>query len=154
MLGVSQGGLSWATDVWYQNIDAKRSYNLSTAVGGGIDFTIRPWVPVGAEYLWSRYRREQRFSTLNTEVLPIKSYGSYLMNLHNAKIGVGFNIMEIWSGRKAQWFNIWAGTGVGYTIAKGNEYGIYFSNTRTQGGSTPLQERKTHTPRQQILTTS
>ena len=57
----AQGGLSWATDVWYQNLDAKRSYKQSPAVGGGVDFTIRPWVRVGAEYLWSRYRREQRF---------------------------------------------------------------------------------------------
>lgn len=58
----AEGGLSWATDVWYQNLNAKRSYNQSPAVGGGIDFTIRPWVRVGVEYLWSRYRREQRFS--------------------------------------------------------------------------------------------
>lgn len=58
----TEGGLSWATDVWYQNLDAKKSYKLAPAVGGGVDFTIRPWVRVGAEYLWSRYRREQRFS--------------------------------------------------------------------------------------------
>ena len=63
----AEGGLSWATDVWYQNLDAKRSYKQSPAVGGGVDFTIRPWVRVGAEYLWSRYRREQRFSTLDTK---------------------------------------------------------------------------------------
>ena len=50
--------------LWYQNLDAKRSYKQSPAVGGGVDFTIRPWVRVGAEYLWSRYRREQRFSVL------------------------------------------------------------------------------------------
>ncbi|WP_315352719.1 hypothetical protein [Phocaeicola abscessus] len=89
----AQGGLSWANDVWYQNLDAKRSYQQSPTVGGGIDFTIRPWVRVGAEYLWSRYRREQ-------------------------------------------WLNIWVGTGAGYTFAKGNEYGIYISNTQTQGGQT------------------
>lgn len=89
----AQGGLSWANDVWYQNLDAKRSYQQSPTVGGGIDFTIRPWVRVGAEYLWSHYRR-------------------------------------------AQWLNIWVGTGVGYTFAKGNEYGIYISNTQTQGGQT------------------
>ena len=89
----AQGGLSWANDVWYQNLDAKRSYQQSPTVGGGIDFTIRPWVHVGAEYLWSHYRHEQ-------------------------------------------WLNIWVGTGVGYTFAKGNEYGIYISNTQTQGGQT------------------
>ena len=59
----AQGGLSWATGVWYRNLDAKRSYRQSAAAGGGFDFTIRPWVRVGAEYIWSRYRREQRPST-------------------------------------------------------------------------------------------
>lgn len=130
------GGLSWATGVWYQSLDAKRSYRQSPAVGGGVDFTIRPWVRVGAEYLWSRYRREQRFSTLDTRAMPVKAYGNYLMNFHNAKLGVGFNAMELWPNRKAQWLNIWAGTGVGYTFARGNEYGMYFSNTKTVGGQT------------------
>lgn len=132
----AQGGLSWSTDVWYQNLDAKRSYKWSPAAGGGVDFTIRPWVRVGAEYLWTRYRREQRLSALNPKVMPIKAYGNYMMNLHNAKLGVGFNLMEFWPQRRAQWFNIWAGTGVGYTLGKGNEYGIYLSNTKTQGGVT------------------
>ena len=137
----AEGGLSWATDVWYQNLDAKRSYKQSPAVGGGVDFTIRPWVRVGAEYLWSRYRREQRFSTLDTKTMPVKTYGNYLMNFHNAKLGAGFNLMELWPRRRAQWLNIWAGTGVGYTFAKGNEYGIYFSNTKTQDGqTTPLTD--------------
>ena len=132
----AQGGLSWATDVWYQNLDAKKSYKQSLAVGGGVDFTIRPWVRVGAEYLWSRYRREQRFSQLDTRTMPVKAYGNYLMNFHNAKLGVGFNLMELWPNRRAQWLNIWAGTGVGYTLAWGNEYGIYFSNTKIVGGTT------------------
>ena len=132
----AQGGLSWANDVWYQNLDAKRSYQQSPTVGGGIDFTIRPWVHVGAEYLWSRYRREQHFSTPDTKTMPVKAYGNYLMNYHNAKLSVGFNFMELWPRRGAQWLNIWVGTGVGYTFAKGNEYGIYISNTQTQGGQT------------------
>ena len=140
----AEDGLSWASDVWYQNLDAKRSYKQSPAVSGGIDFTIRPWVRVGAEYLWSRYRREQRFSTLDTKTMPVKVYGNYLMNYHNAKLGVGFNLMELWSRRRAQWLNIWVGTGVGYTFAKGNEYGIYISNTQTQGGqTTPIGEGTT-----------
>jgi len=137
----AQGGLSWATDVWYQNIDAKKSYKQSPAAGGGIDVTIRPWVRVGGEYIWSQYRREQRFSTLDTRTMPVKTYGKYMMNFHNAKLGVGFNFMEIWPRRRAQWFNIWVGTGVGYTFARGNEYGIYISSTQTQNGTTsPLTE--------------
>lgn len=135
----TQGGLSWATGVWYRNIDAKRSYRQSAAAGGGVDLTIRPWVRVGAEYIWSRYRREQRLSALDAKAMPVKAYGNYMMNLHNAKLGVGLNLMEIWPERRAQWLNIWAGTGAGYTFGRGNEYGIHFSNTLTQGGqTTPL----------------
>ena len=135
----TQGGLSWATGVWYRNLDAKRSYRQSAAAGGGFDLTIRPWVRVGAEYIWSRYRREQRLSALDTKAMPVKAYGNYMMNLHNAKLGVGLNLMEMWPERRAQWLNIWAGTGAGYTFGRGNEYGIHFSSTQTQGGrTTPL----------------
>ena len=132
----AHSGLSWATDVWYPSINAKKSYSLAPVAGGGIDFTIRPWVRVGAEYLWSRYRREQRMSVLDTKTMPVKAYGSYLMNYHNAKLGLQFNFMELWSARRAQWLNIWIGTGVGYTFARGNEYAITFSNTQTQNGQT------------------
>jgi outer membrane protein OmpA-like peptidoglycan-associated protein len=130
----AQGGLSWATGVWYENIDAKKSYNQSPAVGGGIDYTIRPWVRVGVEYLWSRYRGEQQISSLNATSMPVKAYGNYLVNYHNAKLGLGLNFMELWQNRKAQWFNVWLGTGVGYMMAKGNEYTLSFSNTITQNG--------------------
>ena len=131
----AQGGLSWATDVWYENVNAKKSYGMAPAVGGGVDYTIRPWVRVGAEYLWSRYRREQRLSSLDAAQMPIKAYGNYLMNYHNAKLGVGFNFMEFWPRRQAQWLNIWVGTGAGYMMAKGNEYGIYFNTTITENGT-------------------
>ena len=130
----AQGGLSWATGVWYENIDAKKSYSLSPAVGGGVDYTIRPWVRVGAEYLWSRYRGEQRFSQIEA-TMPMKLYGNYLMNYHKAKLGVDFNFMEFWPQRKAQWFNVWVGTGVGYMMAKGNEYQMTFNTTVTEPGA-------------------
>lgn len=131
----AQGGLSWATDVWYENVNAKKSYGMAPAVGGGVDYTIRPWIRVGAEYMWSRYRREQRLSSLDAAQMPIKAYGNYLMNYHNAKLGVGFNFMEFWPRRQAQWLNIWVGTGAGYMMAKGNEYGIYFNTTITENGT-------------------
>ena len=126
----AQGGLSWANGVWYPNIDAKSSYKQSPAVGGGIDFTIRPWVRIGADYIWSRYRREQRFSVIDNNVMPVKTYGNYMMNTHNIKLGVQFNLMEFWTARKAQWLNIWLGTGLGGTLARGNEYGVWISNTK------------------------
>lgn len=132
----AQGGLSWATGVWYQNQDAKKSYKQSPAVGGGIDFTIRPWIRVGADYIWSRYRREQRFDKLDTDASPAKTYGNYVINTHNVKLGVQFNFMEFWPNRKPQWLNIWMGTGLGGTFARGNEYGIWVGNTVSENGNT------------------
>lgn len=132
----AQGGLSWATGVWYQNQDAKKSYKQSPAVGGGFDFTIRPWVRIGADYIWSRYRREQRFDKLDTQASPAKSYGNYVMNTHNVKVGAQFNFMEFWPNRKPQWLNIWMGTGLGGTFARGNEYGIWIGNTISENGNT------------------
>lgn len=131
----AQGGLSWATGVWYENVDAKKSYGMSPAVGGGVDYTIRPWVRVGAEYKWSRYRREQRLSSLDATQMPIKAYGNYAANYHNAKLGADFNFMQLWPNRNNQWFNLWIGTGVGYSMTKANEYGIYFSTTITENGT-------------------
>ena len=130
----AQGGLSWVNGLWYESVNAKKSYSLSPAVGGGIDYTIRPWVRVGAEYLWSRYRGEQRFSQIEA-TMPMKLYGNYLMNYHKAKLGVDFNFMEFWPQRKAQWFNVWVGTGVGYMMAKGNEYQMTFNTTVTEPGA-------------------
>lgn len=132
----AQGGLSWANGVWYPNIDAKSSYKQSPAVGGGIDFTIRPWIRVGADYIWSRYRREQRFDKLDTDASPAKTYGNYVINTHNVKLDVQFNFMEFWPNRKPQWLNIWMGTGLGGTFARGNEYGIWVGNTVSENGNT------------------
>ena len=132
----AEGGTSWATEVWYPTLNQRRSYELAPAVGGGIDYTIRPWIRVGGEYLWSRYRREQRVSSLDAKTMPIKVYGNYLMNFHNAKLGLGLNFMELWPRRGAQWLNLWLGTGLGYTMASGNEYAYLLNNTLTQGGKT------------------
>ena len=99
---------------------------------------------MGAEYLYSNYRREQLFSTLDTKTMPVKVYGNYRVNYHKAKLGVGFNLMELAPGRKARWFNIYLGTGAGYLMAKGTEYDISFSNTQTRDGkTTPLGESVT-----------
>lgn len=130
----TQAGMSWTTGVWYTNLNAKQSYGIAPAVGGGLDFTIRPWIRVGAEYIWSRYRREQRMATLDAKTMPIKVYGNYLVNFHNAKLGAGLNFMELWPRRGAQWLNVWLGTGVGYTFAQGNEYHFLLNNTLNQGG--------------------
>ena len=57
-------------------------------------------------------------------------------NFHNVKLGLQLNFMELWPQRHAQWLNVWMGTGLGYSFLKGNEYGMYFSNTMNQNGQT------------------
>lgn len=52
------------------------------------------------------------------------------------KLGVQFNFMEFWPNRKPQWLNIWMGTGLGGTFARGNEYGIWVGNTVSENGNT------------------
>ena len=58
------------------------------------------------------------------------------MNTHNVKVGAQFNFMEFWPNRKPQWLNIWMGTGLGGTFARGNEYGIWIGNTISENGNT------------------
>ena len=72
----AQGGLSWASGVGYENINARKSFDMAPALGLGLDFTIRPWVRVGAEYMWAKYRREQQSSSLDATSMPIKAYGN------------------------------------------------------------------------------
>lgn len=132
----AQGGLSKAIGVPYQDIQAKPGYSLSPAIGGGIDFNIRPWIRIGAEYLLARYRREQRMPYLDHTVMPVKAYGSYAALCHNAKLGIGINAMEIWPARRAQWLNLYLGTGAGCMFGRATDYGIWFSTTLTQNGET------------------
>ena len=128
----AQGGISQAAGVSYENINARNTYGVSPAAGGGVDFSIRPWVRVGAEHLWTEYRRERRFSDLDSGVMPVQAYGNYIMTVNRTHLGIGLNPL----GGKPRGFNIWAGTGFGYMFGKGNEYGIWFNSTVTQGGKT------------------
>lgn len=130
----TQGGLSWTKGAWFENVNAKQSYGLSPALGGGVDYTIRPWLRAGVEYIWSDYRREQRPAALDAGSFLGKAYGSYKANYHNAKLGVGLNILEFWPAREARWLNVWAGTGVGYSFGRANEYSLWFENTVSQNG--------------------
>ena len=125
----TQGGLSWTKGAWFENVNAKQSYGLSPALGGGVDYTIRPWLRAGVEYIWSDYRREQRPAALDAGSFLGKAYGRYKANYHNAKLGVGLNILEFWPAREARWLNVWAGTGVGYSFGRANEYSLWFENT-------------------------
>lgn len=148
----AQGGTSWATGVWYPSVNARSSYKLAPAAGVGLDYNIVPWARVGVEYLWSRYRGEQRLNALDPRVMPMKAYGNYLMNYHNVKLGGGLNIMELWPRRSAQWLNIYAGTGIGYMMASGNEHSIYLSSTETRGGITsPINSSATISNQMSIL---
>lgn len=130
------GGLSRASGVQYPNVNARRSLDFSPAVVGGVDFTLRPWVRFGAEYLWSRWRREQRPSVPDPSVMPFKAYGSHLTDGHGVSLHADINFMCFRKAGRMHGFNIWAGTGVGFMSGVGNEYSLLFSTTQTHDGTT------------------
>lgn len=130
----AQGGLSWASSVGYENINARKSYGQYPAFGAGVDYNIRPWVRVGAEYLTSGYRREQRISALDISAGPSQAYGKLSVLYHKAKIGADFNIMELWPHRRAKCLNLYLGTGVGMLFGKASEYSLLFGTEIIKDG--------------------
>lgn len=130
------GGLSRASGVGYPNLNAGRSLDFSPSGAVGVDFTLRPRARFGAEYLWARWRREQRPEAPDPSAMPFKAYGSRLTDGHSVKLHADFNLMGFRKGGKTLGLDIWAGTGVGFMSGVGNEYSLFFSTTRTCGGAT------------------
>ncbi len=125
----AQGGVSYFWKVRGANY-CHGTNRISPDAAVGVKYNIRPWVRVGfkAEYtqLKSATRGALRISetqnvattlmgkpaVMNTIVDRIQN--SNLMHVAMADLNVDFNIMDIWHNRRAQKFNLWIGTGVGY----------------------------------------
>lgn len=131
-----QGGMSWAGGVGMKNVNASTGTNVSPLIGLGINYNIRPWVRLGLNYEYSKFAREQRFSefqqlpsrlnpsTTLEELYGGTAYRNVWSHYHSVDLTAEFNIMEIWNKRKAKWFNLYLGTGIGGMFAKGNSYAI------------------------------
>ena len=133
---------------------AKRKHIMPFG-GVGVKYNIKPWVRLGLnlEYDMLRSTDKGMLSTTTNKDYEIKDPSTgktypttletkmdrfqnrYTMQYAMADLNVDFNFMEFWPARKAQWFNIWLGTGLGGTLARGNEYGMWINNTKTENGT-------------------
>ncbi len=113
--------------------DSRRPVSPDAALG--LDYNIKPWVRVGlnleytmlkatGKYVTSRTEKTDGFvitdpttkktynTTLETKIDMLQN--RYNMHYAMADLNIDFNFMELWHNRKAQWLNLWLGTGVGY----------------------------------------
>ncbi len=129
-----QGGASYYHGMRGASVkDSRRPVSPDAALG--LDYNIKPWVRVGlnleytmlkatGKYVASRTEKKDGFvitdpttkktynTTLETKIDLLQN--RYNMHYAMADVNVDFNFMELWHNRKAQWFNLWIGTGVGY----------------------------------------
>ena len=135
-----QGGVSWADGLDFQNVNESSGTSIAPEVGGGVNYNIRPWIRLGLNYEFSKYKREQRFdsfqpvapqfdgTSLGITELEKNTGGIVYRNLrsmyHNVDFTVEFNIMQLWKNRKSGRFNLYLGSGFGMMFASGNNYSI------------------------------
>lgn len=138
----AQGGLSWASCVPYENVNAFDWCDWTPAFGLGANYSLTPWMRISADWLYSSYRREQQFSALDDTEVSHRLYGNYKVNYHNFDLHADFNVMNIlWKNRSCKWLNIYLGTGVGGMFAYGSEYEMRVSESGSitvDGKSQPL----------------
>ena len=124
----AQGGLSYWRGMRGGDFYPSRR-PLTPDFGIGVNYNIKPWVRVGlkAEYTMVKstgdavrvassqkegYMVNDRSTTLTTTIDRVQNRNN--MNVFMADLHADFNVMDIWHNRKAQKFNLWIGTGVGY----------------------------------------
>lgn len=135
-----QGGASWATGLKFKSVKPAAGTSVAPEVGLGVNYNLRPWIRLGLNYEFSKYRREQRLDNFENMPPSFSGTGSgmtentvnnggtayrKLWNMyHNVGLTADFNIMQLWPNRQCTRFNLYAGTGAGMMFAKGNTYAI------------------------------
>ena len=125
----AQGGVSYFWKVRGGDFNGAHK-RVSPDAAVGVKYNIRPWVRVGlkAEYTQVRAAMEGALriseqkdiaTTLNgnaatKHIITDRIQNTNIMHVAMADLNVDFNIMDIWHNRRAQKFNLWLGTGVGY----------------------------------------
>lgn len=129
-----QGGVSYYHGMRGADVsDSRRPVSPDAALG--LDYNIKPWVRVGLNLEYTMLKATGKHvasRTVTTDGFVItdpttkKTYNTtletkidllqnrYNMHYAMADLNVDFNFMELWHDRKAQSFNLWLGTGVGY----------------------------------------
>lgn len=137
----AEGGATMVHGLGMSSVDAAPGMNIFPEIGAGVSFNIRPWIRLGANYDFSKYAREQRFSEFQPLEIPAgegtlsEQYGGLVYSkmwthYHAADATVEFNLMELWRNRKDKRFNLYAGAGFGWLFAKGNTYDISMGHER------------------------
>ena len=137
----AEGGATMAHGLGMSSVDAAPGMNIFPEIGAGVSFNIRPWIRLGANYDFSKYAREQRFSEFQPLEIPAgegtlsEQYGGLVYSkmwthYHAADATIEFNLMELWRNRKDKRFNLYAGAGFGWLFAKGNTYDISMGHER------------------------
>ena len=136
-----EGGATMMHGLGMSSGDAAPGMNIFPEIGAGVSFNIRPWIRLGANYDFSKYAREQRFSEFQPLEIPAgegtlsEQYGGLVYSkmwthYHAADLTLEFNIMELWRNRQDRRLNLYAGAGFGWLFAKGNTYDISMGHER------------------------
>ena len=162
-----QAGMSWAIDNPLKNVNPSTGTKTAVDLGLGINYNIRPWVRLGINYEFSKFKAEQRFSEFQETdaMMPQISnpqlsqlidknggiaYRKQWTDYHNVSLTAEFNIMEFWKNRECKKFNIYAGTGLGVMFAHGNIYTLGMGSEKwadpdnTMAGNTTLSWVKSY----------
>lgn len=126
------GGASMAQgEKLYENIDPAAYVYASPMVGAGITFNARPWIRFNVGYETSKYRRQQRFDSVQSDGL---SYRNLEILYNDVELNFDLNFMELFKNRESKKFNIYLGSGFGEMFAYGADYSIKIVNPETRPG--------------------
>ena len=125
-----EAGATMSHGIGISNVNAAPWTSVSPEIGAGVSFNIRPWIRLGLNYDFSKYARELRFDKLLLEKTGGLAYTKMWTQYHAADLTLEFNVMEIWKNRTDKRFNLYAGAGFGWLLARGNTYNIAMGNER------------------------
>ncbi len=136
-----EAGATMSHGIGISNVNAAPWTSVSPEIGAGVSFNIRPWIRLGLNYDFSKYARELRFDKLQPLDTPAGdrlliektgglAYTKMWTQHHAADLTLEFNVMEIWKNRTDKRFNLYAGAGFGWLLARGNTYSIAMGNER------------------------
>lgn len=150
----AQGGISMAKGLEIESVNAPTGTDISPLYGLGFSYQFKPWVRMSLNYEYSKYSREQRFSSIQpitepklnlpdmelVEISGGQTYHKTWTGYHNVDLTGDFNILELWKKRQNKWFNLYLSTGVGVTMAYGNSYDISMGYEHWEDPSNYLRE--------------
>ena len=172
----AQGGLSYYWDMRGGDFKTSRT-PVAPDFSLGLHYTLRPWIRLGwkAEYTMIKstgkairigetsqdgYKLGDYETTLKTTIDRVQNRNN--MSVFMTDLNAQFNIFDIEHNRKAQAFNLWLGTGVGYwhgwnrnsqtlsyneeAVAKGDTYFNVYTHNYVKSFAEKKQENALYIP--------